>query len=72
MKIETYKHGSIPEQVFVSVSELLHDAFEERRQQGLNFKCGLFSPEDVKAYLNGGGGGFFWFVLMLIMFLLVN
>lgn len=55
MKIETYKDGSIPENVSAFVSELLHDAFEERRQQGLNFKCGLFSPEDVKTYLNGGG-----------------
>lgn len=55
MKIETYKSGSIPEHVFESVSELLHDAFEERRQQGLNFQCGLFSPEDVKAYLNERG-----------------
>ena len=54
MKIEVYKSGSIPEAIFAIVSGLLHDVFEERRQQGLNFKCGQFSPEDVKTYLRGG------------------
>lgn len=43
MRIEVYRSGLIPQHVFETVSELLQDAFAERREQGINFKCGLFS-----------------------------
>ncbi len=54
MKIEVYKSERIPKVIFIIVFRLLRDAFEERRQQGLNFKCGQFPPKDVKAYMVGG------------------
>lgn len=55
MRIEVYKSNAIPQYVFSNVSELLHDAFAERREQGINFQCGLFTPADVEAeFVNGG------------------
>lgn len=55
MRIEVYRSGLIPQHVFETVSELLQDAFAERREQGINFKCGLFSAQDVEnEFVNGG------------------
>ena len=55
MRIEVYRSGLIPQHVFETVSELLQDAFAERREQGINFKCGLFSVQDVEnEFVNGG------------------
>lgn len=48
MRIEVYKSGAIPQNIFVTVSDLLFDAFAERREQGINFQCGTFSPKDVE------------------------
>ncbi len=56
MKILVYKNGSIPQTVLETVSLLLHDAFEERRQVGLNIPCGMFSTQDVEnKHISGGG-----------------
>lgn len=56
MKIDVYRSGLIPQHVFETVSKLLHNAFAERREQGINFKCGLFSAQDVEnEFINRGG-----------------
>ena len=56
MRIEVYRSDLIPQHVFESVSELLQDAFAERRKQGINFKCGMFSAQDVEnEFVNRGG-----------------
>ena len=47
MRIEVYRSDLIPQHVFEPVSELLQDAFAERREQGINFKCGIFSAQVV-------------------------
>lgn len=54
MRIEVYRSDLIPQHVFELVSELLQDAFAERRKQGINFKCGLFSAQDVENEFVGG------------------
>lgn len=54
MKTIAYKAGEIPFSVFLDVSALLRDAFAERRAQGINFKCGTFTPEDVKNEFTSG------------------
>ena len=48
MRIDVYNSENVPEEVCRIVSTILFDAFEERRIQGINFKCGHFTPEDVK------------------------
>ena len=45
--------NSIPDEVYISVSRILHDAFEERIHQGIDFTCGHFTPEDLKSDLLG-------------------
>lgn len=56
MRIEVYRSDLIPQRIYETVAELLHDAFAERREQGINFKCGLFSAQDVEnEFVNGGG-----------------
>lgn len=56
MRIEVYKSRSIPWEVLESVSQLLHESFSERREQGINFKCGTFSAQDVdNTFVNGCG-----------------
>lgn len=55
MRIEVYKSNAIPQHVFSDVSVLLHDAFAERREQGINFQCGLFTPAEVEAEFANGG-----------------
>lgn len=55
MKIEVYKIRSIPWDVLESVSQLLHESFSERREQGINFKCGTFSAQDVDNMFVSGG-----------------
>ena len=56
MKIKVYRSDLIPQYAFETVSELLQDAFAETREQGINFKCGLFSAQDVEnEFVNGGG-----------------
>ena len=54
MKIKVYRSDLIPQYVFETVSELLQDAFAERREQGINFKCGMFSAQDVENEFVGG------------------
>ena len=51
--VVSYKNGSIPDDVYVSVTNILHDAFKERLQQGLDFKCGSFSQKDLRNDLKG-------------------
>lgn len=51
--VVSYKNTNIPADVYVTVTNILHDAFEERLQQGLDFKCGRFTPEDLKSDLSG-------------------
>ena len=56
MRIDVYRSGLIPQHVFEPVSVLLQDAFAERREQGINFKCGMYSAQDVEnEFINGGG-----------------
>ena len=56
MNVRVIKACNLSDAVSESVSHLLHDAFEERRKQGINFKCGTFSPQDVKnEFANKGG-----------------
>ena len=52
-KIVSYRNNSIPYDVYITASNILHDAFEERMDQGLDFKCGHFSPNDLKSDLSG-------------------
>ena len=55
MRIDVYRSGLIPQHIFETVSELLQDAFAERREQGINFKCGMFSAQDVEnEFVNWG------------------
>ena len=55
MRIEVYRSGLIPQHIFETVSELLQDAFAERREQGINFKCGMFSTQDIEnEFVNWG------------------
>lgn len=56
MKVIAYKSDSVPQSIFNTASFLLHDAFEERRKEGLDFRCGNFSPQDVENQLARGGG----------------
>lgn len=56
MKVCVIKACDITDAISESVSQLLHEAFEERRMQGINFKCGMFSSQDVKnEFANKGG-----------------
>ena len=55
MRIEVYRSDLIPQRIYETVAELLQDAFAERREQGINFKCGMFSVQDVEnEFVNGG------------------
>lgn len=55
MKTVVYKSNDIPQEVYTTVSNLLHESFAERRFQGINFRCGLFSSQDVEnEFVNGG------------------
>ena len=55
MRIEVYRSDLIPQHIYETVAELLQDAFAERREQGINFKCGMFSAQDVEnEFVNGG------------------
>ena len=56
MRIEVYRSDLIPQRIYETVAELLQDAFAERREQGINFKGGLFSAQDVEnEFINRGG-----------------
>ena len=56
MRIDVYRSGLIPQHVFEIVSKLLQDAFAERREQGINFKCGIFAAQYVEnEFANGVG-----------------
>ena len=56
MRIEVYRSDLIPQRIYETVAELLQDAFAERREQGINFKCGIFSAQDVEnEFVNWGG-----------------
>ena len=48
MRIDVYRSGLIPLHVFEPVSVLLQDACAERREQGIKFKCGMYSAQDVE------------------------
>lgn len=55
MRIEVYRSDLIPQRIYETVAELLQDAFAERREQGINFKCGMFSAQDVEnEFVNRG------------------
>ncbi len=54
--IKIYKSGDIAPEIFETVSQLLHESFEERRNQGISFKCGSFSALDVEHEFAGMGG----------------
>ena len=58
MRIEVYRSDLIPQRIYETVAELLHDAFAERREQGINFKCGVFSAQDAENELVNWGGVF--------------
>lgn len=55
MKTIVYQSGNVPFQVCKEVSDLLVDAFSERRNQGINFKRGIYSAQDVDNELNSRG-----------------
>ena len=56
MRIEVYRSDLIPQRIYETVAELLQDAFAERREQGINFKCGMFSAQEVEnEFVNRGG-----------------
>ena len=56
MRIKVYRSDLIPQRIYETVAELLQDAFAERRGQGINVKCGLFSAQDVEnEFANGVG-----------------
>ena len=55
IEIKVYRREEIPRSLYDKVALLLQDAFSERRAQGINFKCGLYSAEDVERDLAGGG-----------------
>lgn len=59
LNIKIYNSNKIESEIFESVSRLLHESFAERREQGINFKCGTFSAEDVKHEFAGNGGYLF-------------
>ena len=55
MRIDVYRSGLIPQHVLETVSQLLQDVFAERREQRINFECGLFSAQDIEnEFVNGG------------------
>lgn len=56
IRIEVYRSGAIPPHIYITVSALLHDAFAERREQGINFQCGTFSSKDVENEFSEKGG----------------
>lgn len=56
LNIKVYNSNNIAPVVFESVSQLLHESFAERRNQGINFKCGTFSAADVEHEFSGKGG----------------
>lgn len=51
--IKIYKSEDIPQELYPIVSDLLRDAFEERRQQNINFRCGTFTPDELQQDLKG-------------------
>lgn len=53
LEIKTFKANEITPELCIIVSNILQDAFEERKQQNIKFRCGYFTPEDVKNYLCG-------------------
>lgn len=56
MLIKAYRSETITAALASQVSTLLHESFEERRSQGIDFKCGHFSAEDViNEFRNRGG-----------------
>ena len=55
MRIVVYKNDSVPENAYLVVANLLHDAFAERIGQGIYFSCASFTPEDVKSVLTECG-----------------
>ena len=56
MQINAYRSETITQDLALQVSSLLQESFEERRSQGIDFKCGHFSAEDViNEFKNGGG-----------------
>ena len=56
MQIKAYRSESITKELASQVSSLLHESFEERRSQGIDFKCGHFSAEDVINEFRSRGG----------------
>lgn len=52
-KVVIYSNTNIPNELYRAASCILQDAFEERIIQGLDFKCGHFTPDELKADLSG-------------------
>lgn len=48
MEIIAFKSGAVPSGVCAAVADVLHDAFQERTQQGIVFNCGNYTAEDVE------------------------
>ena len=53
IRIEVLRNDQVPQPVYEAVSCILYDAFEERRKQNIDFRCGTFSPKDVEKDLEG-------------------
>ena len=58
MEIIAYKSGTVPSGIYAAVSDVLHDAFQERTQQGIIFNCASFSAYGVENELVANGGGY--------------
>lgn len=56
MLIKAYRSETITTELASHVSSLLHESFEERRSQGIDFKCGHFSADDVINEFRDRGG----------------
>lgn len=57
MQIKAYRSETVTRELALQISSLLQESFEERRSQGIDFKCGHFSAEDVLSVLKTGCGG---------------
>jgi len=56
MQIKVYRSETVTKELASQVSSLLHESFEERRSQGIDFKCGHFSADDVINEFRSRGG----------------
>lgn len=59
MEVIVYKSGTVPSDVYDAVADILHDAFQERTEQGIVFNCGSYSAQDIENELLANGGGIY-------------